>query len=228
VTTVKEVRKLVAPLLERNPDLAVVGRLIVLKPVHHILRGVFIDATSQANQCEPRWLMMDLPFKADDIIYGVGGSLFRSKPRTLWWLDDPEISADLVFVVERDVLPKLRSIQTLQDYFEAAVPKDPVALKRMWGMQLTFAVARGDLEAARGFLANDLKGIYMRPLNEFRAGLGDRLLKNGARVSAEDRQALADYLHDCEAYTVGKLKIAHLWETTPFPIEQQGVRRRVQ
>jgi hypothetical protein len=215
------VKKLAAPLLARNPDLALVGRLIVLTPVHHVLRGVFIDATSQANQCEPRWLMMDMLIKADDIIYGVGGSLFRSKPRTLWWLDDPEISADLVFVVERDVLPKLRFTQTLQDYFEAAVPKDPVALKRVWGMLLTFAVAMGDLDAARGFLANDRKGIYTRPLNEFREGLADRLLKDGAQVSAQDRQALADYLHECEEYTVGKLKIAHLWEKTPYPIEQQ-------
>jgi hypothetical protein len=221
VTTVREVKKLVAPLLTRNPDLALVGRLIVLTPVHHVLRGVFIDATSQASQCQPRWLMMDLLFKADDLIYGIGGSLFRSKPRTLWWLDDPEISADLVYVVERDALPKLRSTQTLQDYLEAALPKDPVALKRVWGMRFSFAVAMGDLDAARGFLANDLKGIYTRPLNAFRQGLADRLLKDGAGVSSEDRLALADYLHACEAYTVGKLKIAHLWERTPFPIERQ-------
>jgi hypothetical protein len=221
VTTVREVKKLVAPLLARNPDLALVGRLIVLTPVHHILRGIFIDATGQAKQCDPRWLMMDLLFKADELVYGVGGSLFRSKPRTLWWLDDPEMSADLIFVVERDVLPKLRSTQTLQAYLEAALPKDPVALKRVWGMRFSFAVAMGDLDAARGFLANDLKGIYKRPLNAFRQGLADRLLQDGARASAEDRQALADYLHDCEAYTVDKLKVGHLWERTPFPIELQ-------
>lgn len=221
MTTAREVKKLVAPLLARNPDLALVGRLIVLTPVHHVLRGIFIDATSQANQCDPRWLMMDLLFKADDLIYGIGGSLFRSKPRTLWWLDDPEISADLVYVAERDALPKLRSTRTLQDYLEAALPKDPVALQRVWGMRFSFAVAMGDLDAARGFLESDRQNFYARQMNEFRPGLADRLLQDGARVSADDRQALADYLHACEAYTVGKLKIAHLWERTPFPVERQ-------
>ncbi len=223
MTTVREVKKLAAPLLERNPDLSLVGHLIALKPVHHILRGIYIDRTGQAKQCQPTSMMMSLFFKRDDVVFGPGERLRRDKPGIpgLWWLDDPEIASDLVTVVERDVLPKLRSTQTLQDYLDVVLPKNPRELKFAWGLQFSFALASGDLDAARGFLASDRKMFYAGQLNGFREGLGDRFLKDGAQASAEDRQALADYLHDCEAYTVGKLKISHLWEKTPFPIEQQ-------
>jgi hypothetical protein len=217
------VKKLVAPLLARNPDLALVGHLIALKPVHHILRGIYIDRTGQARQCLPTSMVMELFFKRDDVVFGAEKRLWRDKPGIpgLWWLDDPEISADLVTVAERDALPRLRSIRTLQDYLEAVLPKDPRELKFAWGIRFLFAVAMGDLDAARGFLESDRQNFYARQMNEFRPGLGDRLLKDGARVSADDRQALADYLHACEAYTVGKLKVGHLWERTPFPIERQ-------
>ena len=43
MTTVAQVKQAVQPLLQRNPDLALVGRLLVIKPVHHVLRCVYID-----------------------------------------------------------------------------------------------------------------------------------------------------------------------------------------
>lgn len=168
-------------------------------------------------------MMMNLFFKRDDVVFGAGKRLRRDKPGIpgLWWLDDPEIAADLVTVAERDVLPRLRSIRTLQDYLDAVLPKDPRELKFAWGIRFLFAAAMDDLDAARGFLESDRTNFHARQMNEFRPGLGDRLLKDGAGMSAQDRQTLADYLHDCEAYTVSKLKIGHLWEKIPFPIEEQ-------
>jgi hypothetical protein len=221
MTTAREVRKLVAPLLARNPDLGLVGRLIVVKPIRHVLCGVFIDATSSANQYQPQWLMTILLFRMDDITYGIGERLFRSGKSGLWRLDDQEASDDLTFVIERDALPRLRSVKTLEDFLEAILPKDPRELKIFWGTRFIITLALGNLDAASELLTNDLRRIYIGKLNDVRSGLGDRLLQEGAQVSAADRRALIDYLHDCEDYTAGKLKLGSLWERTPFPIESQ-------
>jgi len=43
MTTVADVRKIVAPLLAAHDDLVLVGRMLAIKPVHHILRGVHLD-----------------------------------------------------------------------------------------------------------------------------------------------------------------------------------------
>lgn len=43
MTTVAQVKKMVQPLLEQHSDLALVGRWIYLKPVHHVARAVLID-----------------------------------------------------------------------------------------------------------------------------------------------------------------------------------------
>ena len=53
MTTISQVKKAVQPLLQRNHDLALVGRLVVLKPVHHILRGVYIDRSSIPDEFMP-------------------------------------------------------------------------------------------------------------------------------------------------------------------------------
>lgn len=50
MTTLSQVRKAIAPVLARNPDLVLMGRFLIIKPVHHILRGIFLDRSSNKNQ----------------------------------------------------------------------------------------------------------------------------------------------------------------------------------
>lgn len=167
---------------------------------------------------------MHLLTKQEDIMFDAGDLLYRNGPYKpgLWWLDDPEVPFDLVRVAEQNVLPTLRSVQSLQDYLDIALPKDPAELKFCWGLRFVFAMALGDLDAARGFLEEDKNSVYARRLNAFREGLGDRLLEQGANLSTEDRKLLAAYLCESEEYTVDKLKIRHVWERRPFPIEMRS------
>jgi hypothetical protein len=50
--------------------------------------------------------------------------------------------------------------------------------------------------------------------------LGDRLKKRGSGRSRKDKLALVNILRNWEAYSVAKLKLAAIWERTPFPIEE--------
>ena len=56
MTTVAQVKRVTRPLLKRNPDLALVGRLVVIKPVHHLLRGIFIGRTPDPIVFDPAWI----------------------------------------------------------------------------------------------------------------------------------------------------------------------------
>jgi hypothetical protein len=53
MTTVAQVKQVVQPLLQSNPDLALVGRMIVVKPVHHLLRGVYLARSSDPDDFVP-------------------------------------------------------------------------------------------------------------------------------------------------------------------------------
>ena len=53
MTTVAQVKQVVQPLLQRNPDLALVGRMIVVRPVHHLLRGIYLARSSDPDDFVP-------------------------------------------------------------------------------------------------------------------------------------------------------------------------------
>lgn len=50
MTTTSQVFQTLKPVLARNPDLVLMGRFLFLKPVRHILKGIFIDRSSDKNE----------------------------------------------------------------------------------------------------------------------------------------------------------------------------------
>src|SRR5215475_9613867 len=77
MTTVSQVREVVQPLLQRNPDLELVGRLVVIKPVHHILRGIYIDRSLDRQLFVPTWAVMFLFEPSESFSYNWGGRLYN-------------------------------------------------------------------------------------------------------------------------------------------------------
>ncbi len=60
MTTVAQVKHAVQPLLQRNPDLVLAGRLIVVKPMHHILRGIHLGRSLDPLLFVPTWAVIFL------------------------------------------------------------------------------------------------------------------------------------------------------------------------
>jgi hypothetical protein len=140
-----------------------------------------------------------------------------------WWLwSDPTAPEEFVEIVERVALPKLRAVQTLQDYLNFALPTSPLTLKYYWGMQIAFSIALGNLDAARDVFKNNPDAAKYRGFDKYKPGLTSRLIERGRDLGPDDRAELARLLHEWEAYTVSKLKLEKLWERTPFPIELQA------
>lgn len=223
MTTQRQIRDIVAPLIERHSDLALVGPFLIIKPVRHVANSIMIDRTSSADVFRPQTASTDLLGKRDHFALGTGEWLYRREgPGPIWRWSDPTMPEDFLRIVECDVLPRLRCIRSLSDYYEYAEEIHGIHFPFFWGWRATLNVAMNRLDEAREILNDprwaDRSGVLF---NREVDGLGDRLKVRGLGLSRKDKLALVDILHRWEAYSVEKLKLTPIWERTPFPLEEQ-------
>jgi hypothetical protein len=214
VTTAKqEVKAFVAPLLSSHPNMVLIGRAIVLKPVHHLLRTIYIDRTSSAHVCQPNWGVSGLWSKNDSWSLGHGDRLHR-----LWNMTQPDLPRLLVEDVEGIALPKLEAVKTIRDYIALSMPSEEYRIQYV-AAYVRHLLVLGEFDEARMILKKDERTRWwLGQLDEL--GIKDRLMDLGNDLGRNDRLALAGLFHEWEAYSVEKLKIGHLWERTPFPLEE--------
>jgi hypothetical protein len=225
MTTAAQVKKLVRPLLERHADLALVGRWIYVKPVHHFARAVLIDRTSSAAHFNPRWAAIHLFQWRRSFTLNWGG-LISDPHQGHWWSErnDPNVAEALVRAIEEQALPWLRTMSTLQLYLEFV--SQNLFRHHLYdngSAQIIAWVACGYLEAARKICEKNLEAWSTdQPHYDDEARAKFRRLRElSALVMKDDRPGLARLLHAWEAETVKNFKIEHLWEPTPFPLETQ-------
>jgi len=227
MTTVSQVRLAVQPLLQRNADLALVGRRVVIKPVHHVLRGIFIDRSLDADLFAPKWFVMSMFKLNDHIVFNWGGEIYRPDPGR-WDVNDPQASPLMCAEIERLALPILRSVQTIEDLAKFPARKKfknaYFYLERR--QEIYFDVACGNFESARTLCALLAERAKTADVDWERQHYGKIAETLGPLLATNDRAGLAQALRDCEAYSAKKLKLEKLWEPTPFPIELQSAKRR--
>ena len=234
MTTAAQVKKMVRPLLERHTDLALVGRWIYVKPVHHVARAVLIDRMLNPEKFSPRWAVVHL-FEAQKFFpldWGEWLHNVSSPTPGSWKITDADISLALINQIERNALPQLRTIETLDDYL-AFVARHMFGPK-LFGWphcRIIVDVALGDLESARAICNEYLPrwSVDHPDFDEDGKAKYRRLRELCAKLAEDDRAGLAQLLHAWEAYTVKNFKIEHLWEPTPFPLElpDAGLTRRL-
>lgn len=234
MTTIAQVRQVVQPLLQRHSDLALVGRYLIIKPVNHFTRGVFIDRSMDSKSFTPS-ISVCLAFTGretqgigwgDKLIYlsfdGLDGDLAFQKKNdpffTYWQIDRPENIKIMLRVIEV-AIQSLRAIDSLE-HMVAFAKRDEnnfTPLEFKYFSRLLMALALGDLDEATQIIEGpDYRQIHIRQwMDHWHPTLYPALL-------AEDRQELAKFLHEMEAKTVRTLKLQKYWEPTPFPLELQG------
>src|SRR5262245_14274471 len=206
MTTATQVKQLVQPLMHRNPDLALVGRLVVIRPVHHILRGIMIGRSLDPKSFVPNWSAIFL-FEPNAHFHLFWGTRLRGR----WDLGIPDLPIKLAETIEQEALPVLRQISTIDDFVgfaDGAWVED----ERPY-----VDIARGDLAAAQSMcdFFSSLNGRYGIRQEECEKVVHELC----PRIAANDRQGLARLLHEYEAESVKRLKLEKLWRSTPFPIE---------
>ena len=148
--------------------------------------------------------------------------------KVLWEWDRPGVAEALHGVIETEALPKLRSIETIEDLVhhleQRSAKHGGTAANYLLGWpitQLHFEFARGRLDEARALCREhvDPRAIATYGRDEEDKAELRRCQQLSRLLKAHDRAGLAAALHSYEAETVRNLKIEHLWEPTPFPLE---------
>jgi hypothetical protein len=217
------------PLLENNPDLAWVGRQIYLKPVHHFARMILIGRILDKDGFRPQWAVVHLfewrrsfPLSWGEWLSKTSGSMPGS-----WRIDDSDASSALVETIERNALPLLRSMTTLDDYLTFVSRNYFRHQLYDWpDAKVIVDAALGNLDGARALCDANIRNWSTDKPNyddDDREKFA-RLRKLCALVREDDRSGIARLLHAWEAETVKNLKIEHIWEPTPFPLELQSAQ----
>jgi hypothetical protein len=227
MTTVRQVKRLLTPFVERHDDLELVGRWLYLKPVRHVLRAILIERTGEADRFRPWWAVAPLcePQKAFPLNWA---TQITSPARRLWFWKDDDTPFNLAASIELRALPSLRAIETLDDFVAFADSSERFSLTafRYYHLRsLGVDAARGDLEGARKTCAELVGGRTKWSVPSMRDDFDRVTGELCPLLAANDRAGMARLLHQWEAYTVEKLKIGHIYEPTPFPLELMADER---
>lgn len=218
MSTIAQVKKAMQPLLQRNPDLALVRRLVVLKPVHHILRGIHVDG-SGPWYFTPTWTINVLfapPAAGFDRIWGA-----RVYPprKGLWLGNDPAMFESMCEQIERVALPLLRQVHTLDDFaaFNSAERFPGQQLDLFPYIKVFIDIAQGDIDTALKFCESvKAKGTYSSGMPQAHDLFANTFYP---MLAANDRAGLAKHLKENELWAVEGRKLEKFWEPTPFPLE---------
>ncbi|WP_156647599.1 hypothetical protein [Methylobacterium sp. Leaf87] len=228
MTTKRQIKSLVQPLLERNPDLVLVGhQTLWLRPVGSVGRLVLIDRTSDPDWCVVRWHLSEFFMPSTWSWEGLGrcsDRIWRSAGFAGgqgWFWSDPTMYADFVTRVEADAIATLRPLDTTRKClnFARTRPATIGHLHPYW--HLITAIALGELDAARAMWAKT-DGYYRpdRILDEARRQpMYDRLCLIGEPLMADDRAGLAALLHRWEAENIVGSPLEPYWVAERFPLE---------
>jgi hypothetical protein len=209
MTTIAQVKQLVKPLLQRNSDLGLVGRWVIVKPVHHILRGVSIDRRQDPKSFVPTWAANFL-FQPNARFHFFWGTDVHGT----WNVGVADVAEKLADAIEREALPTLRSMITVDDFATFAKGAWPEDHKPY------VDAALGHFDAAQsmcGYFAT-LNGHYGIRQEECEHVVNELC----PLVTSGDRPAIARLLHRHEEQSVRRLKLDKLWQPTPFPIEAES------
>lgn len=244
MTTIAQVKKWTRPLMAADSRLTLIGRNLVLRPVRHLVRGVFVDQTS--DPFRSRLLVYAKPLFA---IPSEGTGFMWSRRESTFRLDEERFESDFLEICRRG-FDDLSRIETIGDFLREAdrtsgrlFESMPIHVYKL--RHSVVLAALGRIDEARGILAPALtseEAGYERTLDWARATLAKKPRDAVAKVQIEiaeanrrstselkpllalleagDRAGVGTLLRRYEEHNARLRKVDHLWEPTPFPVEE--------
>jgi hypothetical protein len=201
-----DLKRYLKPLLKQRSDLVLIGRLLVIRPVRHLLRGVFFDRTSDKYQFRISRCITPL-FPVEE---GAGYDVVIH-PVT-WDVWQPHFNDFLFDSLAEDMFDHVGQILTLGDFArdldttyvvaQAAFQHTRVAALALAGLRGEAAQLVGELE--RSNPDNSYWHYFAKTQRAF-------LKRKTEDLCAEFRRK--------EAEAAKELKLEGIWEPTPFPAE---------
>jgi hypothetical protein len=209
-----DIKRYLKPLLKQRSDLVLIGRLLIIRPVRHLLRGVFFDRTSDKYKFRVSRYIRPL-FPVDE-----GCSYNRDIHRVSWQVWQPHFKELLSDALAEDIFEEVAQIRSLADF----------------GRKLDLYY----LEGQTRFQYTRVAALTLGGEREEAAGLVDRVERccpteqhrrhwaNGQRSFLQRKtEDLCAEFRQRETEAAKAMALGDLWEPTPFPLEvPEGERSR--
>jgi hypothetical protein len=236
--TSAEIKKVLRPLVERRPDLAVHGRAVFFAPFTHYLRGaIFMSARSTknphivqfVNQLCTGWTTFDVNMRGRDA--------YEYRLFYEWDSNDLEKASPILCEeIERRALPALEPITDysehlrrlphhyLPDSYRADQRRPPSVFPLHALNSACHSCARGDFDAAEELLAATVANheLHSPPIPVTDAlrysDIGLPFVRSAYLLHTlrTDRSQVLPLLHDWEAFTVNACRLTRYWKSSPF------------
>lgn len=196
------IRHYLKPLLQERSDLALIGRMLIIRPVRHLLRYGRLDRTS--DRYGFRLWRSCTPLYAPN---GSTGDMLHDGAFKIW---RPHFEPLLMATLAEEVFEPLARITTLTDFASQKTGNTPFRFA-----QVTSLLLAGERDRAAA-LVEETEREYEWLATEMR--------QHWDHISADIERTCAEY-HAKEAETVKAMKLERFWEPSPFPVELPGSGR---
>lgn len=204
-----DLKRYLKSLLKQRSDLALIGRLLVIRPVRHVLRGALLDRRSSKYRLviqpsvKPLWKSPDGP--------GYSGGL-QTREGDVW---KPHFEPLLMDMLAQDIFEPVAGITMVDDVIATLSSSD-----RFYGDHVVMLALAGE----RDRVVEEIESLKIRD-DPGNPGV-HRWYQRLRGYIAGDVDGLCAPYHAWEARTVQALKLAGIWEPSPFPAELAKVERK--
>src|SRR5262245_13140329 len=201
-----DIKRYLSPLLKLRSDLVLVGRMLLVRPVRHLLRGATFASLSDKYSFR-LWRYFQLLGDPE------GGGCSDSFHEGQWKVWQPHFEPLLFATLADEVFAHLGPMTTLADF--ATHPPDPDNFP-------TVHVRAFVLSGERDQAADYIDKMEHRKLgNPYR----EHWAKEQRAFLARDIGDVCAESHATEAKIIKAMKLEHIWEPSPFPVELPPAQR---
>ena len=194
-----DIKRYLKPLLELRNDLVLIDRRLLIRPVRHVLRGAFLDRTSDKYSFRI-WRYIKPLFSGNGSGLGYGGDIHGSLSH-VW---QPHFQPFLLDVLQADIFEPMQKLTTLSGFADYELPDRDRSLH---ARVIALVLAGQPERAAEEIRETESRIPHYRGIDSFME-----------YVERDIRDVCAEF-HDREAKTAAELKLGDIWEPSPFPAE---------
>jgi len=218
MTTIRQINRLVRPLTGPQNEFTQKEWKIFHSTIQHVINRIDILRTSEADHFRVIWKFCPS--------FSTGFTLewekwFVPGPHQFWFWSRPDIDESFITCVSEQILPCIRSTQTLDDFVQLVSEADFITsrLAEHVDTDIRVDIARGDLDTART-KCRALQERCARAPDSYWGRIWRRTTdRAGPLLEAGDKPALIALLHEWERELITRLDLEAIYEPTPFPLE---------
>jgi hypothetical protein len=206
-----DLKRYLKPLLKQRSDLVLIGRLLVIRPIRHMVRGAFFARTGDKYKFEivryirPLFELDESSFFHAEIDFG----LCR-----VW---DPDFLALLFDALDEDIFSEVAKIGKLDD-FDRDLGNGDQGFFARFEATVTALLLSGHRGRAEELIA---KCDTQAGNNWYLQGL----IRNQRALFERDTASLCAECRARESKVASFLQLGNAWEASPFPIEVPAAER---